>query len=188
MANGRRVIWGFGGVKIAIDAAFIDYVYFNHSAVKLEFEQEYNEWITASGTLRRKFKGYRPKITFTVHNIGNDLAFAVDYAEIQHFLQIINAVRTQGLAGFYVQPRNNIAEPTPEWDTYLCELTSPSLLVEDGDQTAQFQTISIEFRGINLEQALPIFASDPNEKYWCNENGDNYVDCSAVPKHYSMSN
>lgn len=165
-----RIVWGFGGIRIAAISDFSENVYFDHSTGRLEFQQEYNEFVTESRILRRVFKGWRPRITVRIYNTGCTVTNGYDYDEIRHLIDIINYARRTG-EPFYVQPRYDAVYTESLY--YKCELVN-DFTVEDGSPTAAFQTLDLEFRGIELVQQLPTFMSSPSSAHIKNDVGNTY--------------
>lgn len=169
-----RVIWGFGGIEIAAINDFSESVFFDHTTGRLEFIQEYNEYITESRVLRRVFKGWRPRITCRIYNTGCPVTNGNDYDEIRHLIDIVNYARRTG-ESFYVRPRHD-TDFSSDSLYYQCELTSDSFIVEDGSPTAAFQTLDLEFRGVSLVDSIPNYMTGGAAKYWTSQTPDSYVD------------
>lgn len=177
-----RTIWGFGGIKISLNADMSDAVYFDHSVGQLKFMQIFNEFTTASRVQRRIFKGWRPVITTTLRNVGCQLTGGYDYEVMQSFLAMINQARNTDV-GFYVQPRYDTSFPIQM--TFLCEFTS-DVDIPDGADANVFQTMDIEFVGKSPEPQIPTVLSNSEASLWIDETGDFYVD--ETGDYYTMTN
>ncbi len=169
----RRQIWGFGYFQASLNANFTDSASIETSTGKLYFAQVFNDYENINHSIRRIFKGWRPIINVSIVNLNKQTSYGLDTLQITKLLSIINTAKSQG-QGIYIRPRLDNTVSLSQY-TFYCELVS-DVNVQDGDPTCAFQTLELEFRGINLLPTIPTSASSPQGGGWIREDGNQYID------------
>jgi hypothetical protein len=171
-----RVLWGWGGIRIGTDDA--DFVAFPYAVNRITFTEEFNQFTTIGGEIRKVFKGWRVRISAKVYNVE-----ANDYQLWQQLIAQVNAHAPNGYP-YWVTPRYDPDVAIENVPAYYCHLLS-SINPEDIGQGAA-QTMELEFIGSTLLNAIPVYTDKLEDSYWVDEDDNQYVDESG--NKYIMTN